>query len=339
MTLLSRNDFRESVFKRDNYTCINCKCMGTDCHHLIERKLFDNGGYYISNGVTLCPACHILAEETLLSVEELREKANIKEIVLPEHFYTDQSYDKWGNIILPDGKRMKGELFEEEQVQKALKAGDVLDRFIDYVKYPRTYHLSHSIGTSDDKTLENDLQFIGKEVVVSSKMDGENTTLYHTHLHARSLDSGAHESRNWVKGLWGQIAWQIPDGMRICGENMYALHTVAYDDLPSYFLVFSIWYKNRCFSWDETLEYCELLGLKSVPILYRGIYDKEKIQGIFETVKDKHEGYVIRLAGEFNYTDFRKSTGKYVQPTFREALKGSTEHWMSKKVIPNKLKQ
>lgn len=59
------------------------------------------------------------------------------------------------------------------------------------IKYPRTYHLPFSEGfTSDDKVLENDDIFHNKEVVVTVKMDGENTTIYPTgEYHARSLDS------------------------------------------------------------------------------------------------------------------------------------------------------
>ena len=47
------------------------------------------------------------------------------------------------------------------------------------VKYPRTYHLPYSKGyTSDDKVLTSDNQFQTMDVVVTEKMDGENTTIY-----------------------------------------------------------------------------------------------------------------------------------------------------------------
>ena len=46
------------------------------------------------------------------------------------------------------------------------------------IKYPRTYHLPYSQSKTDDKTLSNDDQFKGMEVVVTIKMDGENTTIY-----------------------------------------------------------------------------------------------------------------------------------------------------------------
>jgi hypothetical protein len=73
-----------------------------------------------------------------------------------------------------------------------------------YTKYPRTFHLPWSLGaTSDDKVVPSVSHFEGRQVVVTEKMDGENTTLYRDHIHARSLDSKGGEDRAWVKQFWG----------------------------------------------------------------------------------------------------------------------------------------
>jgi hypothetical protein len=135
-------------------------------------------------------------------------------------------------------------------------------------KYPRTWHLPWSPGaTSDDVTLDSVACFSDRRVIVTEKMDGENTTLYRDHLHARSLDSAHHPSRNWVKAMHGEIAHLIPDKWRVCGENLYARHSLGYDELPSYFLLFSIWSEaNICLSWDDTIEWAELLGLSTAPV-------------------------------------------------------------------------
>jgi len=133
-------------------------------------------------------------------------------------------------------------------------------------KYPRTYHVPWSLGTtSDDRILPSVDHFIGKRVVVSEKLDGENFSLYRDHLHARSLDSGHHVSRTIIKQLHGQIKHNIPAGWRITGENLRAKHSILYDKLPSYFLVFGVWNeKNFCLPWDETKEWCGLLDLQTV---------------------------------------------------------------------------
>lgn len=339
MVLLKRDDFREKVFKRDKHKCVWCGEPAVDAHHIIERKLFDNGGYYLENGVSLCNKCHLLAEKTIISCEELREKANIIITVLPEHFDSSCVYDKWGNIVLDKVHRIKGPMFNEEQVQKILPY-EILNKFLmsEHIKYPRTLHLpwSEKLG-NDDKILDSIEHFIGQEVIVSVKMDGENTTMYHDHIHARSLDSKHHPSRDWVKGLWGKISWLLDEKDRICGENMYAKHTIHYKNLATYFYVFSIWRENRCLSWDDTLIHCELLGLTPVPVLYRGIFNYELIHNLYKPDYngDPCEGYVVRLANDFHYDDFSKSLAKFVSSQF---IIGDT-HWMYDKIIPNELKE
>lgn len=335
--LLSRDKFRESVFERDNHKCVVCGEPAKDAHHILERRLFHDGGYYLDNGASVCEKHHIEAEQTTLGCDELRDLIGIEKPVLPEHFYSDYNYDKWGNIILPTGQRVKGELFYDESVQKIMKQGDVLDLFLKYVKYPRTYHLPWSNLLKDDRLLPNDDNFKGKRVIVTLKMDGENTTMYNDYIHARSLESKSHETRNWVKGLWSRVGWMLDDDMRICGENLYAVHSIKYDELCSYFMMFSMWDGNTCLSWDETVEYAEILGLNMVPVIYDGIYDKDKIIKAFSKYEQSNEGYVVRLADEFNYIDFRRSIAKFVRPEFRQIVNNSHGHWISKKVEVNKL--
>jgi hypothetical protein len=334
--LLCRDDFRNAVFGRDDHKCVICGAAGADAHHIIERRLWDDGGYYLENGATLCPACHIKAEQTLLSCEEIREAAGIATLVLPDHLYPDDPYDKWGNPILPDGRRMRGELFYDESVQKIL--APVLHLFTKYCKYPRTYHLPFSPGfTKDDRVLADTSHFEGKEVVVTAKMDGENTNMYSDHIHARSIDSRHHPSRNWVKNLHGKIAWEIPEGWRICGENLYAKHTIKYENLEDYFLVFSIWdARNYCLSWEETVQYAGMLGLKTVPVLYEGLWDTKTIEAMYPGTLfgDPCEGFVVRIAGEFPFSMFRKSVGKYVRKNHVQ----THGHWMHTQLEKNELK-
>lgn len=335
--LLSRDEFRAGVFARDKYKCVVCGAPAQDAHHIIERRLFHNGGYYLDNGTSVCGPCHIRAEETTLTCEEIRTAAGIRRVVLPEHMYTDQRYDKWGNIILPDGTRIRGELFQDESVQKILSG--VLDQFRPYVKYPRTYHLPWSQGvTDDDRVMEDpDRYFGGKEIVITEKMDGENTTMYPDYIHARSIDSGSHPSRGWVKNLHGQIAHDIPNGWRVCGENLFAQHSLEYTDLPSFFMVFSIWDdRNVCLSWDDTIGYAVCLGLHTVPLLYRGPYSSSMVQQIAQSLDfSRTEGYVIRLADEFPYRAFRQSAAKFV----RRSHVTTTHNWMMQAVRPNQMQK
>lgn len=77
-----RADFRCAVFTRANYCCEYCGKKGfdrqignhhstgervpLDAHHIQNRNLFLNGGYVKENGISLCDACHLKAEQLIL---------------------------------------------------------------------------------------------------------------------------------------------------------------------------------------------------------------------------------------------------------------------------------
>jgi hypothetical protein len=181
-------------------------------------------------------------------------------------------------------------------------------------------------------------RFEGKRVIVTKKMDGENTTMYCDHIHARSIDSRGGEDRAWVKQLWANISHNIPQDWRICGENLWAKHSIYYPDLPSYFLGFSMWdEKNVCLSWDDTLQYFELLDIIPVPVMYDGIWDEAKIRSLERSLSwDQDEGYVVRLADSFTYGQFRESIAKFV----RKGHVQTTTHWRSgQRFTPNQIKK
>lgn len=338
-TLLTRDKFRSLVFERDNYKCIFCDNPAKDAHHILERRLWDDGGYYLNNGASLCEEHHILCETTQISVEDIRVACGIEKPIIPSHLYDDLEYDKWGNPLLPNGMRLKGELFHDESVQKILKQGNALSLFTHWVKYPRTHHVPWSESVSKDDRVHSSMDsFANRRVIVTEKMDGENTTMYSDHIHARSLDSQNHPSRNWVKNFWSQIRMDIPSEWRICGENLFAEHSIHYDSLKSYLYGFSIWNnKNECLSWDETIEWFNLLGINPVTVMYDGIYDEELIKLLWNPKQSaNHEGYVIRLADSFSYHDFRKSVGKFVRAKHIQ----TTKHWMmGQPIIPNQLEK
>lgn len=337
MKLLTRDEFREQVFKRDNHKCVFCGKPAVDAHHILERRLWPDGGYYESNGASVCEEHHLACERTTISVEDVRHAAGITKIWVPPHLYNDHIYDKWGNPVLEDGRRGKGELFFDESVQKVLEG--VLPLFTSRVKYPRTNHLLWSLGVNDDDRVMQDLSnFVGKRVIVTKKMDGENTTMYSDHIHARSIDSRGGVDRAWVKGFWSGIAHDIPEDWRICGENLWAEHSIHYTALPSYFLGFSVWNEiNICLSWDDTLQYFDLLGITPVSMIYDGIWDEKKIRELEKSLNwETDEGYVLRLADSFTYREFKDSIAKFV----RAGHVQTTKHWRAGRAfIPNELKK
>uniref|UniRef100_UPI0018F66D05 RNA ligase family protein n=1 Tax=Kitasatospora sp. MBT63 TaxID=1444768 RepID=UPI0018F66D05 len=199
--------------------------------------------------------------------------------------------------------------------------------------YPRTPHLPWSPGATPDDLRTADLAgFRGLEVVVTEKLDGENTTLYPDGLHARSLDSAHHPSRAWVKALQGRIAHAIGPGLRVCGENLYARHSIPYDDLESYFYAFSVWDGGHCLGWDATVRFARRLGVPLPPVLWRGVFDERALRALrLDTARQ--EGYVVRTVAGFERAEFPHRVAKWVRP----AHVRTDTHWMHAAVVPNGL--
>jgi predicted kinase len=200
--------------------------------------------------------------------------------------------------------------------------------------YPRTRHLPWSPGATADDLRVTDLSGLrGRDVVVTEKLDGENTTLYADGLHARSLDSAHHPSRTWVKALQARIGHAIPEGWRVCGENMYARHSIAYDDLESWFYGFSVWDADgRCLDWDRTVAFLRALGVPVPRVLWRGVFDERALRALrLDPVRQ--EGYVVRVVDGFGAEEFGQRVAKWV----RAGHVRTDTHWMYAAVVENGL--
>lgn len=203
-------------------------------------------------------------------------------------------------------------------------------------KYPRTPHLPDSPGaTSDDRRWPDDRALRGMDVVVTEKMDGECTTLYRQGLHARSLTWRDHPSRRTIRRLHAEIAHLLPEGWRVCGENLFACHSIHYQELPAYFLVFSVWDDhNQCLDWEATRTFCERLGLRLVPELWTGVWTPGTSARLAAKLdRTRQEGFVVRPRSGFAYHAFAQCVAKWVRPDHVV----TDEHWLRKPVVPNQL--
>lgn len=212
-----------------------------------------------------------------------------------------------------------------------------------YIKYPRTFHLPYSLSsTNDDKTLESDEHFYKMDIVYCSvKMDGENTSVYSNgYIHARSLDGNHHPWQNWLKSYIQMWYRDIPDGYRICGENLYAEHSIKYifPDDRYYFQMFGIYDNNNiCLSYEDICTYAKLLEIKMVDVFYVGKYNKDLIMKKFREYQDKSvnevEGFVVRNADAFPYEDFSKNVGKFVRANHVQSEVHWNKCWKINKVV------
>lgn len=205
-------------------------------------------------------------------------------------------------------------------------------------KYPRTWHLPISNATSDDRQMDSFASFEGKRVMIMEKMDGENTSLYRDHFHARSLDSRHHFSRDFVKSYWAAIRHEIPEGIKLTGENLWAKHTIHYKQLRSYFLVFGAWDSGGLLSVDDFIDLVQEMGLHTPKTFYLGTFNQKFVETLAKDIMEgKHgdcEGFVMRTVDYIPNEDFSKCVGKFVIPNFVQ----TADHWIHSEIIKNELK-
>lgn len=221
--------------------------------------------------------------------------------------------------------------------------------FYNIMKYPRTYHLPFSKGTtSDDRILKAGWfdNYKGREVVLTEKLDGENNCMTPYGVFARSH---AAPTRNpWSRNLWDygglyeKVKGVIGPYEEVFGENLYGEHSIKYNRLSHYFHIFAVrGLSNEMFhfpvfySWDDVCLVAEMMGVPTVPLLWRGVFDSEdeveaKINELMSqpsTYGDEKEGVVMRIADEFYTDDFPKCVCKYVRANHVQTDEHWTKNW------------
>ena len=115
--LLSRDDFKKFGFALTEGKCCvpDCNEDAVDAHHIMDRKLWRDGGYYLSNCAPLCAKHHLDAEKGVYTPYQVTQFAHIpiEQVKKPDgiDWMTDGEYkemfineelDKFGNLVNGD---------------------------------------------------------------------------------------------------------------------------------------------------------------------------------------------------------------------------------------------
>jgi len=210
-------------------------------------------------------------------------------------------------------------------------------------KYGRTYHLPYSPGaTSDDKISDSIDSLIGKEIVITEKLDGENTGMINDGVYARS-------HADFTKSPWSRevrqlhdikVRGNLEDGVFIFGENMEGIHSIEYSNLKSYFYIFGVRDNNIWAPWDKVEEYSYLLDIPTVPVLFKGVINSEvELKDIVDKLVSEpselggeREGVVVRSAGLFHNDDFKENVMKWVRANHVTTDEHWTRNWKRSKI-------
>lgn len=213
-------------------------------------------------------------------------------------------------------------------------------------KYPRTLHWPTSPGVqSDDKIHRNIEQLIGVPVSITEKMDGSNVTLCDGEVYARSTAvPSAHAWHGMVRKHHAWKTRELGPEYKICGEDMYAIHSIEYDGFreSETFRVFNILYKDTWLSFDDRAQICQQLDLKMAPVwVANAIFESEKsLNKWFENnmklgsrLGPDNEGFVVQIMDSFHKDDFRSNVAKYVRAGHVQTDQHWSRNWRPCKLI------
>ncbi len=215
-------------------------------------------------------------------------------------------------------------------------------------KYGRTYHYPFSPGTTSDDRVQHDYWAHLSKIpllVHTEKLDGENNCLSRHGVFARSHAAPA--TSPWTESI--RRFWQLVKHdlghLEIFGENLYAVHSLRYRQLPAHFFVFGVRELGRWLSWEETKFYAAMLGLPTVPEL--GVFAPPASQQVFEQevlaivqgngafdpcnahsgTPATMEGIVTRNVNGYAVEDFSRNVFKYVRKGHVQTDRHWTRNW------------
>jgi hypothetical protein len=199
---------------------------------------------------------------------------------------------------------------------------------MDTKKYPRTLHFPFSPGThSDDRIASGAGGLVGAQIVITEKLDGENTCLSRHGVFARShVLPTRNPWASYLKPFWECTRRDLGE-LEVFGESVYAVHSIEYTGLEHHFFVFAVRDGNRWLAWDDVAAYAGVLGLPTVPVLFRGVVPDEA--GLRSLVEDlarqpsalsdaelgpsEREGVVARVGSSFDGDAFQDCVLKWVR--------------------------
>lgn len=218
-----------------------------------------------------------------------------------------------------------------------------------FLKYEKTFRVPISQVKVPGKLVlsRKELKLLlAGQAEIEEKMDGANTGIVR-HKNGFALQKrgslvgqSEHEQFQYFHGWANRIKYDnimsLPINHILYGELMYAVHTIYYDSLPDYFLVFDILNlkTNHWMCRAEKENFCHDFGFSIVPLVAEGYFDIDDLYKLMpkeSAFGEVAEGMVIKRYRKKEYL-----RGKIVKPEFIKTMEES-KHWMKYDIRKNKL--
>lgn len=226
----------------------------------------------------------------------------------------------------------------------------------DFFRFPHTPHIAWLAqgAPRDDKVLspQEAAELLSGEVVVEEKLDGANLGFSLSpegelraqnrgqYLHAPLAGQFA-RLPDWLAlhadKLHAELAQPTQSNLMLFGEWCAARHSLDYDHLPDWFLLFDVYDRTQGRFWSASRRnaLAATLGLATVPQL---LQEQCTLQRLKDLLSNQHsqfrqgtlEGVVIRRES----ADWCEARAKLVRPDFTQTI---AEHWSRRRIEWNRL--
>lgn len=223
----------------------------------------------------------------------------------------------------------------------------------EFFRFPRTPHIAWLGDGSprDDKVLSpaEAQALLAGEVVVEEKLDGANLgisvgldgtlRIQNRGEYLVAPYTGQFERlAKWVAMHEDVLFDTLGEHLILFGEWCAARHSVAYESLPDWFLVFDVYdlFAGRFWSANRRDALARCLGLSIAPALSRGHTSLARLESLVESARSHFrrgpvEGIVLRAESP----EWLTARAKLVRPDF---VQGINEHWRRRAIEWNRLR-
>lgn len=223
-----------------------------------------------------------------------------------------------------------------------------------FFRFPHTPHIAW-LGKGqprDDKVLAVDEanQLLREAVVLEEKVDGANLGLsIGSDGVVRAQNRGQYLPEPYTGQFSRLNAWlacheselrdALDDKLILFGEWLAATHSIAYDRLPDFFLLFDVYDRSTQRFWSTVRRnsLAERLGLGVIRNLGTGHFELTELKRkMLESFSAYHQGACEGIYLRQEDTDWLLARAKLVHPDF---VQGIAEHWRLHTLRWNKVLQ
>lgn len=222
----------------------------------------------------------------------------------------------------------------------------------EFFRFPHTPHLAW-LGANeprDDKVLSSEeaSALLSADVVVEEKLDGANLGLSLSpegHLVAQNRGQylmapyAGQFTRlaPWLAQHAERVAAGITQDLMLFGEWCAARHSLSYDSLPDWFLLFDVYDRNRHQFWScsrrDTL--AKQLGMSPVPRVAQGRFALPQLETLLSVAPSRYgkgfmEGLIVRRESAI----WCQARAKLVRADFTQSI---DMHWRKRVIEWNRV--